>query len=123
MTSQLIANETITSKWIIVEQNKWGLKISETNFMFVIINPLEDGKYELKYMDAELKDYTSKEKRDVRSEYGINIQAHRQLALKIMEHYGHYEWIEIVPNKAALIKELSEATSFDLKKLKQLVEF
>lgn len=123
MTNILTANEMVNTKWIIVEQNKWGMKISETNYMFVIVNPQEDGSYELKYMDAELKDYTAQEKREVRSKYEINTQAHRQLALKSMEHFGHYEWIETVPNKEALYKLLTDATSFDLYKLKQLVEY
>lgn len=122
MTNILTANEMINTKWITVEQNKWGLKISETNYMFVIVNPLEDGSYELKYMDAELKDYTVQEKREVRSIYEISTQANRQLALKTMEHYGHYEWIEAVPSKEALYELLTNATSFDLYKLKQLVE-
>lgn len=121
MTNQVVASENL--KWIIVEQNKWALKISDTNYMFVIVNPLEDGKYSLKYLDADLKDYTAEEKKAVRNKFGIKTQANRELALKVMEHFGHYEWIEILPNKQALYDILTNATSFDLYKLRQLVEY
>lgn len=123
MTSQLLENIPTTSKWIRVEENKWALKITSTNYMFVVITPLKDGKYELKYMDAELKDYTLEEKMEVRNKYGIKMQSSRDLALKLMEHYGHQEWTETLPNKKALLDILTGATSFDLVKLRQLKEY
>lgn len=123
MTRQLLENIPTTSKWIRVEENKWALKITSTNYMFVVITPLKDGKYELKYMDAELKDYTLEEKMEVRNKYGIKMQSSRDLALKLMEHFGHYEWIEALPNKKALLDILTDATSFDLVKLRQLKEY
>ncbi|WCK57229.1 hypothetical protein PP175_28995 (plasmid) [Aneurinibacillus sp. Ricciae_BoGa-3] len=108
--------------WKMVVPNKWSSKVTDTNYLFVVITPLNDGKYELKYMDAELKDYSKEEKEIVRIMNNIGLYANRELALKVMEHYGHYEWIEKVDSKRALHDELVSRTSFQITLLRNLVE-
>ena len=108
--------------WKLVEENVWGCKISETNYIFVDIRPLIYGSYYLKYMDAELKDFTSQEKEHVRIKYNIRPYAKRALARQLMEHHGFFEWIEVFETKQELADYLEGYTSFPLTLLKNLVE-
>lgn len=109
--------------WEMIEQNKWSAKISDTNYMFVIITPLPEGKYDLKYIDAELSEYTNNEKNIVQLKYNIASDSNRELALKLMEHYEHYEWVETLDDKEKLTGLLEDATSFDINQLKDLQEY
>lgn len=104
--------------WEQVDTNKWGLQVTDTNYMFIHITHKDIGKYGLTYMDAELQDYDESEKSIVQRKY--NPQTPRDLALKVVEHYGHKEWEDEVSNKEALIQLLEDATSFDPKNLKDL---
>ncbi|PFJ33133.1 hypothetical protein [Bacillus thuringiensis] len=116
MQNQMIA-------WEMVEQNKWSAKISDTNYMFVIITPLPEGKYELKYIDAELSEYTKNEKNIVQLKYNISSDSNQELALKLMEHYDHYEWDGTLDDKEKLTELLEDGTSFDIKLLADLQEY
>lgn len=106
--------------WNIVERNKWSCKINNENYLFVIVNPLGDGKYKLTYMDANINDYDKQEKSLVRSKYNLAYHQSRLLALRLMEHFGHCEWEETLNSKDELINKLSNETSFDVSMLKRL---
>ena len=108
--------------WKMVEQNKWASKVTEKNYLFVIINPLTDGKYQVTYMDADLNDYDRNEKEFIRLKYNVAPHANRELALRIMEHYGYFEWVETVENRSDLEALILNQTSCNLSILKNLKE-
>ncbi|WP_156422705.1 hypothetical protein [Bacillus sp. FJAT-29937] len=110
------------TRWSQIEPNKWGSKVKGTNYLFIIIEPLQDGIYTLTYMDADLKDYTKEEKETVLNEYKLSPYSERKLALKLMEHYGHYEWKETLNSKQELLNHLEGWTSFELSLLRNLKE-
>lgn len=115
MINEQVENNIDTSlEWEMVEKNKWASKVTKSNYLFVIISPKQEGKYELKYVDAELNDYTRLEKDHVRKKHNIMPFAFRELALKVIEHYGHYDWIEEVDSKIDLATELINRTSFNM---------
>lgn len=106
--------------WRKVETNKWASKITNENYLFVIVNPLGDDKYKLIYMDANINDYNKQEKSLVRYKYSLTRYQNRLLALRLMEHFGHCEWKETLNSKDELINKLFNETSFDLSMLENL---
>ncbi|PKR82485.1 hypothetical protein [Heyndrickxia camelliae] len=101
-------------KWTTVENNKWASKISETNYLIVMIQNANAGGYTLTYIDCELSDYTEKECEDVRLRFNLDPSNKKLFAVRLSEHYGHYEWKTHCKDFVSLIEELHDATSFDL---------
>jgi hypothetical protein len=106
--------------WKEIEPNKWVMKISNTNFMLMMISLIGTG-YQVKYIDCEFSDYTSEEIDYVKILYHLDNRSKRLLALKISEYYNHYEWNETVNDRISLLELLRDQTSFDISLIKKLV--
>lgn len=100
--------------WKKVEHNKWVAKLTNMNFLIVMINKNDDGTYELTYVDCELNSYMKDEIDHVKAHYGIDFRSKSLFALRISEHYQHYEWKMTCKDERHLLDELNDATSFDI---------
>ncbi|MFP3728795.1 hypothetical protein U8V72_26775 [Priestia filamentosa] len=109
-----IKEEVSINRWNLVEQNKWGLKISENNYMFVIIHSLENEKYELTYIDANIEGYNRQERNMVCEKYSIGNDEKGLLALKLMEYFEHYEWKETLNSQDELINKILNEIPFPI---------
>ncbi|UOE58161.1 hypothetical protein [Cytobacillus oceanisediminis] len=110
-------------EWKLVEANKWVGKVGPSDFVIVIINPLENGKYELKYIDAPFDNVKDYEIENIVTKYGLSPEDQEQIALKLFDtYYGEYEWILVCDSRDELVQELLGGTSFDITLLKDLKE-